>query len=273
MNPPPKSETEEQDEEIGQEPDGTFYCRACGKDLVDCHGHPDEPSPPVASPLANIMSSLWRNAEDQVLELAKALQTIAEEPIRWTEMSHHYYAKIAGRFQLIAHDALHANPPVASPSGGETPEKVIQELARDASRHVPLNCEPSGAPLLNGLKPVVSSVEGHARSEGSLISEPVGTHRGAGRSAAENAEPRAGTQALPHAAALEQAQREKEGYKQSLINQSRVEHELIGKLTEAQVTIAGLLELLRDLLDVWDPEWEPGKSLHTRAVADLRREG
>src|SRR3990167_9654855 len=145
MNPPPKSETEEQERDDERQRALSNICHhrdhRSGTD-------PEQPSPPVASPLANIMSSLWRNAEDQVLELAKALQTIAEEPIRWTEMSHHYYAKIAGRFQLIAHDALHANPPVASPSGGETPEKVIQELARDASRHVPLNCEPSGAPLL-----------------------------------------------------------------------------------------------------------------------------
>lgn len=36
---------------------------------------------------------------------------------------------------------------------------------------------------------------------------------------------------------------------------------------ETAAALAQAEALIRDLLDVWDPEWEPGKSLHARAVA------
>jgi hypothetical protein len=42
----------------------------------------------------------------QVIELAKVLQAIATEPINWNTTDHHYYAGIAGKFQLLADAAL-----------------------------------------------------------------------------------------------------------------------------------------------------------------------
>jgi hypothetical protein len=64
--------------------------------------------------LSNIMGGLWRSAEDQVLELAKVLQAIAEEPVNWNTTDHHYYAGIVGRFQLLADGILKASPPIAA---------------------------------------------------------------------------------------------------------------------------------------------------------------
>jgi hypothetical protein len=61
-----------------------------------------------------IAAWLWRNAEDQVLELAKVLQTIAEEPVNWNATDHHYYAGIVGRFQLLADGVLKASPSIAA---------------------------------------------------------------------------------------------------------------------------------------------------------------
>jgi hypothetical protein len=69
---------------------------------------------PIAAGLSNIMSGLWRSAEDQVLELAKVLQAIAEEPVSWNTTDHHYYAGIVGRFQLLANGILKTSPPIAA---------------------------------------------------------------------------------------------------------------------------------------------------------------
>jgi hypothetical protein len=63
------------------------------------------------TPLENIFNGLWRNAEDEVIELAKVLQTIATEPVNWNTTDLHYYAGIVGRFQLLADKALNATPP------------------------------------------------------------------------------------------------------------------------------------------------------------------
>lgn len=40
-------------------------------------------------------------------------------------------------------------------------------------------------------------------------------------------------------------------------------------LANAQLIAAApdLLRVVTDLLDVWDPQWEPGRSLHARALA------
>jgi hypothetical protein len=90
----------------------------CPEDVVRHGFHQDCPihgyaQPPIAAGLSNIMSGLWRSAEDQVLELAKVLQTIAEEPVNWNTTDHHYYAGIVGRFQLLANGILKSSPPIA----------------------------------------------------------------------------------------------------------------------------------------------------------------
>jgi hypothetical protein len=86
----------------GEEDAAEFYERQREELLMD---------PPLPEPIA---AGLWRNAEDQVLELAKVLQTIAEEPVNWNATDHHYYAGIVGRFQLLADGVLKASPPIAA---------------------------------------------------------------------------------------------------------------------------------------------------------------
>lgn len=143
--------------------------------------------------LSNIMTGLWRSAEDQVIELATVLQTIATEPVNWNTMNHHYYARIVGRFQLLADGVLNPRgvheismkshaldtpassvtyPPkmLPSPKEGEEADVFVQNddggfrkvyssddpVAGDVSRREALNCEPSGDPageVQNGLKP------------------------------------------------------------------------------------------------------------------------
>jgi hypothetical protein len=94
---------------------------------------------PFCSPLPEpIAAGLWRNAEDQVLELAKVLQTIAEEPVNWNATDHHYYAGIVGRFQLLADGVLRASPPIAA---GEEDSRAVWKDG------VLMNCYDCGSPL------------------------------------------------------------------------------------------------------------------------------
>jgi hypothetical protein len=44
---------------------------------------------------------------------------------------------------------------------------------------------------------------------------------------------------------------------------------VLPKLKALDARRAELGSIIRELLDVWDPEWEPGKSLRQRALAAL----
>jgi hypothetical protein len=77
----------------------------------------------------------------KVIELAKVLQAIATEPINWNTTDLHYYAGIAGKFQLLADAALGTvheismKTPAPAPSPqGRAMDNLIDDLRAERRR-------------------------------------------------------------------------------------------------------------------------------------------